>query len=49
MVFSSLLFLFLYLPAVLLVYYLIPRKFRNIFLFAVNLVFTAGASRYSSY
>lgn len=39
MVFSSLLFLFLYLPAVLLVYYLIPRKFRNIFLFAVNLVF----------
>lgn len=39
MVFSSLLFLFLYLPAVLLVYYLIPRKFRNIFLFAVNLIF----------
>jgi alginate O-acetyltransferase complex protein AlgI len=39
MVFSSLLFLFIYLPAVLGVYYLIPRKWRNIWLFAVNLVF----------
>ncbi|MGN0550585.1 MAG: MBOAT family O-acyltransferase [Acutalibacteraceae bacterium] len=39
MVFSSLLFLFLYLPAVLLVYYITPRKFRNIVLFVVNLIF----------
>ena len=39
MVFSSLLFLFIYLPAVLGVYYLIPRKWRNVWLFAVNLVF----------
>ena len=39
MVFSSLLFLFLYLPSVLLAYYAVPRKFRNLFLFAVNLVF----------
>ena len=39
MVFSSLLFLFLYLPAVLLIYYLIPWRFRNLFLFIVNLIF----------
>jgi len=39
MVFSSLLFLFLYLPVVLAVYYLVPVKWRNIWLFVVNLVF----------
>ena len=39
MVFSSLLFLFIYLPVVLAVYYLCPRKLRNLFLFVVNLVF----------
>ena len=39
MVFSSVIFLFWYLPAVLVVYYLIPRKYRNLWLFAVNLVF----------
>ena len=39
MVFSSVIFLFWYLPAVLAVYYLIPRKYRNLWLFAVNLVF----------
>ena len=39
MVFSSLIFLFGYLPLVLLVYYLVPRKARNIFLFFVNLIF----------
>jgi alginate O-acetyltransferase complex protein AlgI len=39
MVFSSLLFLFLYLPVVLAVYYLVPRRWRNVWLFAVNLVF----------
>lgn len=39
MVFSSLLFLFMYLPVVLLIYYAIPRKFRNLFLFFANLVF----------
>ena len=39
MVFSSLLFLFLYLPVVLAVYYLVPARFRNLWLFAVNLVF----------
>ena len=39
MVFSSILFLFIYLPVVLAVYYIVPAKYRNIWLFAVNLVF----------
>ena len=39
MVFSSLLFIFLYLAAVLLIYYILPRRFRNPFLFVANLVF----------
>ena len=39
MVFSSLIFLFLYLPIVLAVYYICPRKWRNLLLFVVNLVF----------
>ncbi len=39
MVFSSLVFLFAYLPFTLLVYYLVPRQWRNIFLFIINLIF----------
>ncbi len=39
MVFSSIIFLFVYLPAVLLLYYVTPKKFRNFLLFFVNLVF----------
>lgn len=39
MVFSSLIFMFLYLPAVLLIYYIMPHKFRNAMLLVVNLVF----------
>ena len=39
MVFSSLLFLFMYLPLVLVVYYVTPRRWRNLFLFIVNLIF----------
>ncbi len=39
MVFSSLLFLFAYLPIVLLCYYAAPRSRRNIVLFAVSLFF----------
>ena len=39
MVFSSLVFLFIYLPVVLLVYYLVPARWRNLWLFIVNLVF----------
>ena len=39
MVFSSLLFLFAYLPITLLCYYAVPRRWRNLVLFAVSLVF----------
>ena len=41
MVFSSLLFLFIFLPAVLTLYYLSPRKCRNLILFIMSLVFYA--------
>ena len=39
MVFSSLMFLFIYLPATLAVYYLAPLRWRNAVLLAVNLIF----------
>ncbi len=39
MVFSSLTFWFIYLPVVLLLYYITPRKARNVVLFVVSLVF----------
>lgn len=39
MVFSSLEFLFLFLPLFLLVYYLLPRRAKNLFLFLGSLVF----------
>lgn len=39
MYFSSLIFLFVYLPIVMAAYYLIPTKFRNVFLLFVNLIF----------
>ena len=39
MVFSSLVFLFTYLPVVLLVYYISPPKWRNWVLFIVNMFF----------
>ncbi len=39
MVFSSLLFLFMYLPVVLVIYYVTPRRWRNLFLFIANLIF----------
>ena len=38
-VFSSLVFLFAYLPLTLGIYYVTPRKWRNIFLFFINLLF----------
>ena len=41
MVFSSLLFLFRFLPAVLILYYIAPRKARNFVLLAVSLIFYA--------
>lgn len=39
LVFSSLVFMFAYLPLTLLIYYIVPRKGRNIFLFFINLLF----------
>ena len=39
MIFSSLIFLFMFLPLVLLLYYATPKRFRNVTLFIVDLVF----------
>ncbi len=39
MVFSSLIFIFLYFVIVLPIYYILPRQWRNTFLFIANLVF----------
>ncbi len=39
MIFSSLIFLFMFLPIVLILYYVTPRRFRNLTLFIVDLVF----------
>ena len=41
MVFSSMVFLFLFFPAVLLLYYIVPRKLRNGVLFIFSLLFYA--------
>ena len=41
MLFSSAIFLFLFLPSFLLIYYLLPQQWRNAFLFAASLVFYA--------
>ena len=47
MVFSSLLFLFRFLPAALLLYYLSPKKLRNLTLLVISLFFYAwGEPRY---
>lgn len=39
MVFSSIVFMFAFLPVVLLIYYLLPVKFRNAFLLIADLIF----------
>ncbi|NKI24396.1 MBOAT family protein [Paenibacillus dendritiformis] len=41
MVFSSLLFLFLFLPATILIYYVAPKRLRNAVLLAASLIFYA--------
>ena len=41
MLFSSAIFLFLYLPLFLFIYYLLPKRWHNAFLFAASLVFYA--------
>lgn len=44
MVFSSLQFIFIFLPAFMVVYYLVPERFRNLLLFLGSMVFyTVGA------
>ena len=45
MVFSSLPFLFVFLPVFLIVYYLLPDRFRNLWLFAASLGFYAYGIR----
>lgn len=47
MLFSSIVFLFRFIPAVFLVYYLIPRRFQNLWLFLASLFFYAwGEPKY---
>lgn len=47
MVFSSLLFMFRFLPAVLILYYVVPRKLKNVILLAFSLFFYAwGEPKY---
>ena len=47
MLFSSLLFIFLFLPIFLLLYYLVPFKFKNIILLIFSLIFYAwGEPKY---
>ena len=47
MVFSSTIFLFIFLPCVLVGYYLIDRRFRNVFLLLASLLFYAwGEQRF---
>ena len=41
MVFSSITFLFLFLPVVLAVYYIAPEKWKNIILLAASILFYA--------
>ena len=41
MIFSSIFFVFAYLPIVLILYYLVPFKFKNLVLLLVSLVFYA--------
>ena len=50
MIFSSVIFLCIFLPAVLLGYYILPRKARNIFLLVASLIFYAwGGPKYLVY
>ncbi len=47
MVFSSILFLFRFLPAAFLVYYITPRRFKNGVLLILSLIFYSwGEARY---
>ena len=47
MVFSSLLFMFRFLPIIMLIYVIVPKKFKNLMLFLASLVFYAwGEPKY---
>lgn len=46
MLFSSIVFLFSFLPAVMILYYLLPVRFRNVILLLASLVFYAWGNRY---
>ena len=41
MVFSSLTFMFVFLPIVLILYYIVPKKFKNLFVLISGLIFYA--------
>ena len=42
MVFSSLSYLLLFMPLVILLYFIVPKKARNFILFVVSLIFYAS-------
>ena len=47
MVFSSILFLFRFMPAAFAVYYLVPRRFKNFTLLVLSLIFYSwGEAKY---
>lgn len=46
MVFSSITFLFLFLPSVLLLYLIIPERFKNFFLMTVSFLFYFWGENY---
>ncbi|MBF0413864.1 MAG: MBOAT family protein [Desulfamplus sp.] len=46
MVFSSITFLFLFLPSVILIYLIVPQKFKNFFLMKVSLLFYFWGENY---
>ena len=41
MVFSSIMFLFRFLPVTFLIYYIVPRKFKNLVLMVASMIFYA--------
>ena len=45
MLFSSVTFLYYFLPIVLILYYVVPKKLKNLVLFLASLVFYAGENQ----
>ena len=46
MVFTSAIFIFMFLPITLLGYYLVPKNFKNIWLFFVSIIFYSWSGVY---